>query len=110
VILDFHTHILPPEIIRDRESYVRQDATFAALYSNPKSRMATAEQLIASMDEAEVATSVVLSIGWADVKLCKKTNDYLLEKAQKYPGRIVPFCGVNPGAGEPAAPNAAREH
>ncbi len=102
MILDFHTHILPPEIIREKESYLRRDATFAALYSSPKSRIATAEQLIASMDEVGIAASVVLSIGWADAEFCKKTNDYLLEKAQKYPGRIVPFCGVNPGAGEQA--------
>jgi predicted TIM-barrel fold metal-dependent hydrolase len=102
VIIDFHTHIFPPQVRENRDDLVRQDACFAEFYSSPKAKMATAEELIASMDQAEINTSVILNTGWIGQELCVQINDYVLEAAARYPHRLVAFCAIQPKAGEAA--------
>jgi predicted TIM-barrel fold metal-dependent hydrolase len=72
------------------------------LYSQPKARIATAEELLASMDEAGIDLSVVLNAGWVSHELCVKTNDYILDSVSRYPTRLVGFCAIQPRAGDAA--------
>ena len=102
VIIDFHTHIFPPWIRERRAEYDRRDSCFSLLYSDPKARLVTAEELIASMDEAQVDLSVVLNIGWVSHELCVETNDYILDSISHYPDRLVGFCSIQPRAGDAA--------
>jgi predicted TIM-barrel fold metal-dependent hydrolase len=102
VIIDFHTHIFPPWVKEQREEYVKRDSCFSLLYSEPKAKLVTAEELIASMDEAEVALSIVLNIGWVSHELCVETNDYILDSVARYPDRLVGFCCIQPTAGDAA--------
>jgi predicted TIM-barrel fold metal-dependent hydrolase len=102
VIIDFHTHIFPPWLREGRDEYAKRDACFSLLYSQPKARLATAEELIASMDEAGIDLSVVLSVGWVSHELCVKTNDYILDSVSRYPRRLVGFCAIQPRAGDAA--------
>lgn len=96
MIIDFHTHIFPPSIKKDRTPYVQSDPCFAALYSNKKARLATAEDLIESMDKNGVDVTVALNIGWTKHELCVETNDYILESIARYPKRLIGFCAVQP--------------
>lgn len=107
-MVDFHTHIFPRRFCQEREDLLRRDATFAALYSSPRARMATAQDLLAEMDRSGVGTSVALGIGWTAPQVAREANDALLEAASRYPGRVVPFCSVNPAWGEGAALEAER--
>lgn len=102
MILDFHTHVFPPWIREQREAYLLRDPGFAALYRHAGVKMATVEELIASMDRAGVECSVVLNFGWQDHRLCVETNDYILEAVAKYGERLVGFCAIQPRAGEQA--------
>jgi predicted TIM-barrel fold metal-dependent hydrolase len=102
VIIDFHTHVLPPQIKKDRSQYIELDPAFAVLYSKPEAKIATAEELIASMDEAGIDISVILNYGWTTHELCLETNDYILESVARYPQRLVGF-----GAVQPQSPQAA---
>lgn len=108
VIIDFHTHIFPPWLSESREEYVKLDPCFSLLYSHPKAAMATAEELVAAMDEAGVNMSVVLNIGWVSHELCVRTNDYILESISRYPERLVGFCAVQPRAGDAAVAELER--
>jgi predicted TIM-barrel fold metal-dependent hydrolase len=92
VIVDIHTHIFPPEVASNRESYLAADATFHELYDDPKARIASAEDLLTSMDVAGVEVSVALGFAWTDEATVRLHNDYLLEVAASSGGRIVPFC------------------
>lgn len=96
VIIDFHTHIFPPWVREKRNEYIKRDPCFSLLYSQPKAKMATAEELVASMNETEVDLSVVLNIGWASQELCVETNDYILDSISRYPDRLIGFCSVQP--------------
>jgi len=102
VIIDFHTHIFPPSVRERRNEYIKRDPCFSLLYSQPKAKLATAEELIASMDEAEVDLSIVLNIGWESQKLCMETNNYILDSISRYPDRLIGFCSVQPKAGDVA--------
>jgi len=102
VIIDFHTHIFPPEVRDNRDEYVKRDATFAEIYANTKAKIATAEDLLASMEYAGVEVSVALGFAWREHELCARHNDYLLEAAAKSDGRIVASCTVNMAAEEAA--------
>lgn len=102
VIIDFHTHIVPPWIKERRQEYLGRDLLFDHLYSNPKARLATAEDLIASMDEEGIDISIALNIGWVSHELCRETNDYIMEAVAHYPNRLVGFCAIQPKAGDGA--------
>jgi len=102
VIIDFHTHIFPPWVKEQRDEYIKRDSCFSLLYSQPKAKLVTAEELITSMDETSVDLSVVLNIGWASQELCVKTNDYILETISRYPNRLIGFCSIQPQVGDAA--------
>ena len=46
MIIDFHTHVFPPHIKKTRDKYIDNDPVFARLFSNPKAKMVTADELI----------------------------------------------------------------
>jgi len=96
MIIDFHTHIFPPSIKKERQKYIDADPLFATLYSSPGAKLVAAEELIASMDEEGIDISVVLNIGWGRHQLCAKTNDYIMESIARYPRRLVGFGTVQP--------------
>lgn len=96
MIIDFHTHIFPPHVSENRAEFVKQDPIFARMYDFDKAKTAMAEEVVASMDEAGIDVSIVLSIGWASPELCSWTNDYILESISRYPNRLVGFCAIQP--------------
>ena len=98
MIIDFHTHVLPPQIKKNRGKYIDNDPCFAILYSDPKTRLATADELIANMDKDGVDISVIANYGWTTHELCVEINDYILESVARYPKRLVGFCSVQPNS------------
>ena len=108
MIIDFHTHIFPPEIKKNRGKYIERDPCFALLYSNPDSKIATADELISSMDKTGVDISVIINIGWITHELCVETNDYIIESVSRYPRRLIGFCTVQPHSYEAAAAEIER--
>jgi hypothetical protein len=96
MIIDFHTHVFSPQIKKNRGKYIDSDPCFAILYSQKEAKLATADELIASMDEAGIDISVILNHGWATHELCVETNDYILESIARYPKRLIGFCAIQP--------------
>ena len=102
MIIDFHTHVVPSGIKERRADYAGHDACFSLLYAEPKAKLATAEEVIASMDEHEIDKSVILNLGWVSHEFCVETNDYILEAIARYPERLIGFCVIQPLAGDKA--------
>jgi predicted TIM-barrel fold metal-dependent hydrolase len=100
MIIDFHTHIVPPQVKENRLKYAQRDRSFAAIYSDPKAKLATADALIASMDKNRIDKSVVLSYAWATRELSVEVNDYILESVARYPKRLIGFCFAPPTTGD----------
>lgn len=94
MVIDFHTHIVPPRIKQNRGNYTSTDRGFASIFSDPKAKLATVDDVIASMDKDGVDVSVVLNYGWKTQSLCVEINDYIMESMARFPGRIIGFCNV----------------
>jgi predicted TIM-barrel fold metal-dependent hydrolase len=108
MVIDGHCHIFPASFQRRRDELVRRDATFATLFSNPKAVLATSETLLESMDRDGVARSIIMGIGWSDLRLAQESNDYIAESVQRYPDRLTGFCCVNPRWGDAAVAEMER--
>ena len=108
MIIDAHTHLFPPDICARREDYCARDPWFNELYGNPKAKMATAEQLIASMEAAGVDCSIAFPFGWSDPGIIEECNSYLLDVMRQYPGRIIGLAALQPNAGKRAVAELER--
>ncbi len=108
MIIDFHTHIFPPEVIEKRERFLERDHWFGQLYADPRAGLVTAEGLIAEMDAAGVVMAVTFGFAWADPGLCCTANDYILDAVARYPDRLFGFISVNPKEGEAAVREVVR--
>jgi uncharacterized protein len=53
--------------------------------------IATADDLIASMDRQSIDKSVILNIAWDSSDLCHESNAHILESVARYPGRLIGF-------------------
>jgi predicted TIM-barrel fold metal-dependent hydrolase len=103
MIIDCHTHIFPEEMIRNRASLCEREEGFAAVYGNPRARMAGLSELMASMDETGVDRSVICGFSWEASELCSAHNEYLIESLSRHPGRLIPFLSLpfsDPGESE----------
>ncbi len=99
MIVDFHTHIFPPEIVARRAEFFARDPWLEELYGSPKAKMATADELITSMAADGVDVSVAFPFGWRDPALAEECNSYVLDAMRRFPGRIVGLAAVQPLAG-----------
>jgi len=108
MIIDFHTHIFSPRIKKSRDKYTDADPCFAILYAQKNAKLATADELIASMDETGIDISVITNIGWTTHEMCVETNDYILESIARYPDRLVGLATVQPQSGEAAIAEVER--
>ncbi len=100
--IDAHVHIFSPEIVADREPFLAADGWFGQLYAKPTARLATADDLIGSMDAAGIEISVVCGFPWRDAGRCDDQNAVMAEAARRFPHRIRWLAIVNP-----ALPGAA---
>jgi predicted TIM-barrel fold metal-dependent hydrolase len=108
VIVDFHTHLFPPEIITRRVEFAARDAWFGALYGDPRAKMATAEELVASMAESGVDVSLAFPFGWSDPGIIEECNSYLIQVMRDYPGRVIGLATAQPLAGARALAEVER--
>ena len=104
MIIDFHTHMFPPDVIKNPEKYCKLDPYFGVL-ADPKctiQRYANCEEAIALADKAGVEKIVMQGWYWQDHGLCKYHNDYMHDLISKHPERFIAFASINPRAGQRA--------
>jgi predicted TIM-barrel fold metal-dependent hydrolase len=106
MIIDFHTHIFPDAIRENRGAFFKGEPAFELLYNAPRSKLAGAREIVATMDEQGVDRSVVFGFPWKDIDTCRMQNDYVLEAVAAYPQRLHGMCCIDPL--HPNAPAEAR--
>jgi uncharacterized protein len=92
MIVDAHTHIFPPEVIRERDRFFSAEPEFRLLYGSPRAKLASAEDIIESMDRNSIDYSVVFGFPWKTKDFLARHNDYILESAAKNPSRLIPLA------------------
>lgn len=96
MIIDCHVHVYPPEVIRDSGKIAETEEHFALLISGRVHKWASAEDVIARMDEDGVDESWIFGFAFRDPGLCALCNDYVIEAVKKYPGRLRGLAVVPP--------------
>lgn len=104
MIIDFHTHIFPPNIRNNRDLYFDNEPSFEVVYRKQGSRLAGKDELIENMDKEGVAKSVVFGFPWRAADHYKMHNDYVIEAVLKNPDRLIGFCAL-----DPLSPGAPKE-
>lgn len=102
-VIDAHTHLFPPEIVRDRTLHLDRDVWFGELFASPRIVLVTPDDLITSMDDAGIEMSVVCGWPWRDMGHCREHNDFLADVQKMHPDRIAWLATVNPAS--TSAPN-----
>jgi hypothetical protein len=106
MIIDAHTHVFPASYREKRAALVAADPLFAEMYGDVAATMATAGELLISMDDAGIERSVICNFAWSDPAMIDETNDYILGAAAKSNGRLIPFVSVSlAGAGRHGGPD-----
>lgn len=108
MIIDAHCHILPASFTQRHAQLSALDATYASLFPRADPKMATAEDLIKSMQDGGVDRSVVMGMGWDTRELAIEANDYIIRSVAKFPGQLSGFCSVNPNWGTAAVSEMQR--
>ncbi len=96
MIIDFHAHIFSDDVRASRAGYLERDAWFGTLYANPKHKLASAEDVVASMDAAGVDRTVVFGFPWRDGGLCREHNNYIIDAVRRYPDKLLGMACVQP--------------
>ncbi len=96
MIIDFHTHIFPKAIRENRETYFPSEPAFKLLYSSPQSKLVGAKEIVNSMDEQGVDTSVIFGFPWKSKEIFQFHNDYIMEAVERYPERLIGLCCFDP--------------
>lgn len=108
MIFDAHTHICPPEIRADRTKYFEGEPNFRLLYENPRSQLVGAAELVAALDRWGARGACAFGFPWNNDETTSLCNDYVLDAARRFPGRVIPFACVHPTRGTVAVREAER--
>lgn len=103
MIIDIHTHIFPPEVIRCRQDFFPEDPAFKWLYDSPKAKLVGPEELLQTLEEEGIDRAVVFGFPWRLRRLCQRHNDLVLEAQSRYPRKLIAFACVNALEGWAAA-------
>ncbi|MBI4318593.1 MAG: amidohydrolase [Chloroflexi bacterium] len=108
MIIDFHTHTFPTDVRLNREKYLQKEEWFGQLYSSPRAKMASPEDLLASMDAAGVDKAVLCGFCWSKHDSCVMHNDFTMDAVRRYPERFIGFASIQPREGRRAVSELER--
>jgi uncharacterized protein len=99
-MIDAHVYCLPsrlssPDIyLPENERCIQK-----AIHQHPEGPyalgLASPTSILDSMDQADIARSVLVSFPWANPELCRENNDFILELAARQ-DRFMAICSVQP--------------
>jgi len=94
--IDAHAHIMPPDIAAREARFRERDPYFKLLTDSPSNRYATAEDVIAHLDEYGFDKAVVCGWAFRDAGLCRETNDYVIDAVARHPQRLIGLACLQP--------------
>jgi predicted TIM-barrel fold metal-dependent hydrolase len=105
--IDAHVHYLPPELAQRLADFAEQEPFWGLLCSDAPGKVsvqgwATAEQMLADMDRAELDKVVLVGEYFQKHENCVARNDQALALVKRWPDRLVAFATLQPKAGAKA--------
>lgn len=108
MIIDAHIHLLPRRVQHDRTPFCRSDAAFGSIYSSPKAKIVSEEEIMGYLDRSEIDKAVVFGFPWEDHELVARNNDEIWSFSERYAERIFPFAVLSASGGPAAHREALR--
>ncbi|HMK36903.1 MAG TPA: amidohydrolase family protein [Desulfomonilaceae bacterium] len=102
MIIDSHVHLLPKKVRENRTLFCERDVNFGALYSSPKARIASEDDILKYMDDSGIEKAVLFGFPWEDHKLINLNNDEIWDFHQRFSDRIIPFAVLSAAGGDRA--------
>jgi uncharacterized protein len=102
MIIDSHVHLMPKEVRKDRTPFCESDPAFSALYSSPKARIVSEEDIIEYLDTSRIEKAIVFGFPWENHDLVSRNNDDVWAFHQRFPDRIIPFAVLSTTGGDRA--------
>lgn len=96
MIIDFHTHIFSPGLVKNPSEYFDDD-TFSLLYSDEKSKVIDHNDLIKAMDVSNIDYAVAMGFPWKNPKYCDEQNEYLSSVMSSTNNRIISYGSLQLG-------------
>lgn len=94
-IIDFHTHIFPPDVVKSRDRYMN-DPGFRLLYSQKNAVLSDYSALADYIEKNSISGAVVMTFPWQDEKICIEHNEYMASISGYngiYPFGMIPRNG-----------------
>ncbi|MCL2185240.1 MAG: amidohydrolase [Treponema sp.] len=98
--IDSHVHITPPDIIKNWKKYAEKEAYFSMITQSKVNKFAEAEDVITDMEKEGFDRAVVFGFAFSDMGLCRYVNDYVIEKVNQFPDKLIGFAVVCAGGKE----------
>jgi predicted TIM-barrel fold metal-dependent hydrolase len=95
-LIDAHVHFFPASQRERRGTIAGEDRGFAAIYADPRAKMATASDLVAALDEAGLGAAVAAGFAFSGARELEEQNAALIAAATEFPQRVIPLAAVNP--------------
>jgi len=95
MIIDFHTHIFPRDVLISRDFYM-DDPGFKLLYSSDKSVVIDHSELADYILENRLYGAVAMSFPWDGERHCARQNEYMASISGRnniYSFGMIPLCG-----------------
>jgi predicted TIM-barrel fold metal-dependent hydrolase len=88
--------VTPPEIIANPKKYTKKERYFSMLSKNPYNKYVSAEDVVSELETNGFDKAVIFGFAFSDSGLCRFVNDYVIEKVNKYPQKLIGFMSVSP--------------
>ena len=95
-VVDGHVHVFPDDIRLARAAYVERDGWFAELYSPEAAKLASTEDLMASMDRSGIDRAILCGFPWRHAAMCRLHNSYMRDSVAAFPDRLSWLGIVSP--------------
>ncbi|MCX7677584.1 MAG: amidohydrolase family protein [Spirochaetes bacterium] len=90
MVIDFHVHVFPPEMIERRKQFFN-DPHFVALYGSERAKMVDCNQILEMMREEKIDRIVAMGFPFRIDEYREMMNAYLFESSLATNGAIIPF-------------------
>jgi len=96
MIIDCHVHLLPSRVREDRTQFCENDPAFCSLFSSPRAKLASEEEIIEYLDRQGIDKAIVFGFPWDSHDLVRQNNDEVWAFREHYPDRVIPFAVLSP--------------
>ena len=95
MLIDAHVHVFSPSQRERRAEIASVDRSFAAIYSDPHAKMATADDLLAMLDADGLDGAVAAGFAFEGAREIDEQNAALFEAAKNSAGRVAAVATLN---------------